>query len=170
MYPGGERVRLALRAVIAVFWDVVRSVTFAAGTTQVQQAFESTGLKCSSEVIPTPTPLCKCHYRIVYSTLQHRRCATCGVRLRGNNHRPCPKPDAIQQHLKGRTGFEGEIILYCQNRVCMSCYKSHLLVLKEPEQTISRDNDLQQLIDTYTQQIPPMSIFNCYLILSSPPG
>ena len=36
------------------------SVTFAAGTThqeQVQEAFERTGLKCSSDVIPTPTPL-----------------------------------------------------------------------------------------------------------------
>jgi len=128
------------------------SVTFAASTTQVQEAFESTGLKCSSEVIPTPAPLCmKYHYHIVYSTLQHRRCATCGVRLRGNNHRPCPKPDAIQQHLKETTGFEGEIC--CQDRVCMSCYKSHLVVLKGSK-PISRDNDLQQLIDTYTQQIP----------------
>ena len=35
----------------------------------------------------------------------------------------------------------------------MSCYKSHLVVLKESK-PISRDNDLQQLIDTYTQQIP----------------
>ena len=127
------------------------SVTFAASTTQVQEAFENTGLKCSSEVIPTPAPLCKYHYHIVYSTLQHRSCATCGVRLRGNNHRPCPKPDAIQQHLKETTGFEGEIC--CQDRVCMSCYKSHLVVLKGSK-PISRDNDLQQLIDTYTQQIP----------------
>ena len=30
----------------------------------------------------------------------------------------------------------------------MSCYKSHLVVLKESK-PISRDNDLQQLIDTY---------------------
>ena len=63
----------------------------------------------SSEVIPTPTPLCKHHYHLVYSALQSRECATCGVQLRGNNHWPCPKPDAIQKHLKESTGFEGEI-------------------------------------------------------------
>jgi len=75
MYLGGERVRRALRAVIAVFWDVV--------------------------VLPLPPHL---YASIVYSTLQHRRCATCGVRLTGNNHRPCPKPDAISGREQGLRG------------------------------------------------------------------
>ena len=65
-------------------------------TYQVQHAFESAGLNCSSEVIPVPTPLCKYHYHTVYNALQPRECTTCGTRLRGNSHRPCPKPDVIQ--------------------------------------------------------------------------
>ena len=118
---------------------------------ELQHAFQRTGLQCSSEVIPTPTPLCKHHYHLVYSAVQPRECATCGVRLRGNNHHPCPKPDVIRKHLKESTGFEGEI--HSQDRVCMTCYKSHLVVLKE-NKSISRDSDLEKLISTYTEQIP----------------
>ena len=121
-------------------------------TSEVHHAFESMGLKCSSEVIPTPTPLCKYHYHLTYNALQPRECATCGTRLRGNNHRPCPKPDVIQEHLRERTGFEGEI--HSQDRVCITCYKSHLVVLKADPQCVSRDNDLKQLVSTYTKQMP----------------
>ena len=35
----------------------------------------------------------------------------------------------------------------------MTCYKSHLVVLKE-NKSISRDSDLEKLISTYTEQIP----------------
>ena len=131
-----------------------RSVTLSAvgSTSEVHHAFESMGLKCSSEVIPTPTPLCKYHYHLTYNALQPRECATCGTRLRGNNHRPCPKPDVIQEHLRERTGFEGEI--HSQDRVCITCYKSHLVVLKADPQCVSRDNDLKQLVSTYTKQMP----------------
>ena len=73
-------------------------------TYQVQQAFESTGLNCSSEVIPVPTPLCKYHYHTVYNALQP---TTCGTRLRVNSHRPCPKPDVIQEHLREEPGLRG---------------------------------------------------------------
>ena len=130
------------------------SVTLSAvgSTSEVHHAFESMGLKCSSEVIPTPTPLCKYHYHLTYNALQPRECATCGTRLRGNNHRPCPKPDVIQEHLRERTGFEGEI--HSQDRVCITCYKSHLVVLKADPQRISRDNDLKQLVSTYIKQMP----------------
>ena len=130
------------------------SVTLSAvgSTSEVHHAFESMGLKCSSEVIPTPTPLCKYHYHLTYNALQPRECATCGTRLRGNNHRPCPKPDVIQEHLRERTGFEGEI--HSQDRVCITCYKSHLVVLKADPQCVSRDNDLKQLVSTYTKQMP----------------
>lgn len=48
------------------------------------------------------------------------------------------------------TGFEGEI--QSQDRVCLTCYKSHLEILKE-NKAISTDSDLKQLIDTYCQQI-----------------
>ena len=86
---------------------------------ELQHVFQRTGLQFSSEVIPTPTLLCKYHYHLVYSSLQPRECATCGVRLRGNNHHPCPKPGVIRKTLKESTGFEGEI--HSQDRVCMTC-------------------------------------------------
>ena len=119
---------------------------------EVQHAFYNIGLKCSSQAIPTPTPLCKYHYHLVYKELQSRqtRCKTCGSQLKQTNHRPCPKPEIIQQHLQEMTGFEGEI--QSQDRVCLTCYKSHLEILKE-NKAISTDSDLKQLIDTYCQQI-----------------
>ena len=40
---------------------------------ELQHAFDSTGLKCGSEVIPTPTPLRKHHYHVVYGELQSRQ-------------------------------------------------------------------------------------------------
>ena len=49
------------------------------------------------------------------------------------------------------TGFEGEIRSH--DRVCFTCYKSHLVILKQ-NKPVSKDSDLQQLIDTYYQQIP----------------
>ena len=36
---------------------------------ELQHAFQRMGLQCSSEVIPTPTPLWKYHYHLVYSSL-----------------------------------------------------------------------------------------------------
>ena len=51
------------------------------------------------------------------------------------------------------TGFEGEI--HSHDHVCLTCYKSYLVILKENKLT-SKDSDLKQLIDTYCQQIPCM--------------
>ena len=135
--------------------NTVFAVSAVATSDELQNAFDSTGLKCASEVIPTPTPLCKHHYHVVYGELQSRqkRCVTCGSRLKQSNHRPCPKPDVIQVHLQDMTGFEGEI--HSHDRVCLTCYKSHLVILKE-NKPISKDSDLKQLIDTYCQQIPCM--------------
>ena len=133
--------------------NTVFAVIAVATSDEVQHAFDTTALKCGSEVIPIPTPLCKRHYHVVYDTLQSRqkRCVTCGTRLKQSNHRPCPKPDIIQLHLQEMTGFEGEI--HSQDRVCLTCYKSHLVILKDNKPT-STDSDLKQLIDTYCQQIP----------------
>ena len=54
---------------------------------ELQHAFDSTGLKCGSKVIPTPTPLRKHHYHVVYCELQSRqqRCITCGSRFLRHN-------------------------------------------------------------------------------------
>ena len=51
------------------------------------------------------------------------------------------------------TRFEGEI--HSHDCVCLTCYKSHLVILKK-NKPISKDSDLKQLIDTYCQQIPCM--------------
>jgi len=123
---------------------------------EMQHAFDSTGLKCGNDPIPTPTPLCKNHYHLVYNALQSRQkcCVTCGSQLKLTNHRPCPKPDIIQLHLQERTGFEGEI--HSQDRVFLTCYKSHLVILKE-NQPISTDSALKQLIDTYWRFRRPLN-------------
>ena len=41
------------------------------------------------------------------------------------------------------------------DRVCLTCYKSHLVILKE-NQPISKDEDLKVLIDTLGQQTSTM--------------
>lgn len=132
--------------------STVIATSAVATSDELLHAFESTGLKCGSEIIPFPTPLCKSHYHLVYNALQSRqkRCATCGSHLKQSNHRPCPKPDIIQLHLQEMTGFEGEINSH--DRICLTCYKSHLVILKK-NKPISTDTDLKQLIDTYCQQI-----------------
>ena len=75
--------------------------------------------------------------------------------LRHCNSRPCPQPEVIQQHLRENTGFDGYV--KAQNKVCYTCYKCHLLILQQ-NKMISRDSDLQKLITTCKQQIPPAEI------------
>ncbi len=121
-------------------------------STQMKNAFNSMGLSCS-EVIPTPTPLCQYHYHLIYDVLKgvQRQCVTCGTWLKFTSHRPCINPDAIQEYLKEHTGFEGQILSH--DRVCLTCSKSHLVILQEHNPP-SKDSDLRQLLDSYSQQIP----------------
>ena len=113
------------------------------------------GIEFTNECIPIPTPLCKNHYHVLYDVLQSRRkhCITCGRRLRPGNDRPCPQPHIIQIHLSQHTDFVGDIL--SDARVCLTCYKSHLVILKE-NQPISKDEDLKVLIDTLGQQTSTM--------------
>ena len=115
-------------------------------------AFEAVGLSCAGD-IPVPTPLCQHHYYLVYGVLQSRQthCTTCGTRITQNNHRPCPNPDAIAKHLQDKAGFEGEI--HANDRVCIPCYKSQLVILQEL-QIISTNSDLELIISTLSLQIP----------------
>ena len=79
--------------------------------------------------------------------LQRRECATCGIRLKGNNHTVHAQNRMLFKNTSKRAqGLRGGIYT--------TCYKSHLLVLKE-NKPISRDSDLEELISTYTEQIPP---------------
>ena len=77
-------------------------------------------LQFRSESLPNPTPLCKSHYHAVYDVYQ--------LHLRVGNDRPCPQPHAIQKYLSEHTNFEGNI--FEGDSVCLTCYKSHLVVLK----------------------------------------
>ena len=56
--------------------------------------------------------------------------------------RVCPNPKLVQQVLCERTGFEETIPTSV--RVCASCYKAYLLIIKEGPKSI--DQDLIQLI------------------------
>ena len=120
---------------------------------ELKCAFESKGIEINTECIPTPTPLCKYHYYAVYNIQQprYKHCVTCGTRLGKENHRPCPQPQTIQLHLQEQTGFEGEIL--GSDRVCMTCYRSHLVILKGSHH-ISNDEELKALVKTFTQQPP----------------
>ena len=108
-------------------------------------------IEFKTERVLIPTPLCKNHYYVVYDALQSRKkhCITCGRRLRLGNDRPCPQPHVIQMHLSQHTDFEGDIL--ADDRVCLTCYKSHSVILKE-NQPISTDEDLKELVDTLGQQ------------------
>ena len=102
-------------------------------------------LQC--ENVSLPVPLCKHHYHLLYNTLhlnqKQTRCYTCQATLR-NGSRICTCPDAkpIQQYIADKTGFDGTIP--DDARVCTSCYKAQLLILKEAPK--STDIDLQSLI------------------------
>ena len=102
-------------------------------------------IKFHSYPIPNPTPLCKCHYHIVYNALQKRNCRTCGRRFQVGHDRPCPQPEAVQAHLSEHTDFTGEISE--NDRVCFTCYKSHLALVRQ-NNPISRDDDLRPLVES----------------------
>ena len=112
-------------------------------------ALESVKLQCRGQ-IQVPMPLCKHHYHLVYNLLQptQTNCRVCDICLKHTQSRLCPQPDVIEAHLRDTVGFEGHIT--SADKVCNSCYKSHLVVLQE-SQTISRDSDLQRLINTFEQ-------------------
>ena len=119
---------------------------------QVQDAAESSGLKCPPTV-PIPAPMCKHHYHLVYKFLKptQTHCITCGISLKHSNPKPCPQPELVENHLKENMGFEGTI--GCNDKVCNVCYRSHLVILQNQNRA-SRDSDLQQIITTVAGQIP----------------
>ena len=76
--------------------------------------------------LPTPIPLYKHHYHAVYNMLQVRQnnCRTCGRRLWAGNDRYCPQPKVVEAYLREHTDFTMDISE--SDRVCFTCYKSHL--------------------------------------------
>ena len=77
---------------------------------------------------------------------------TCGTLLRqDSNPKPCPQPALIEHYLKENTGYEGSIKE--SDKVCYVCYRSHLVILQQRNDS-STDKDLLQLIATLSKQIP----------------
>ena len=68
-------------------------------------AFKTAGLKCTTLEIPTPTPLCKHHYHVVYNLVQptQMHCVTCGTSLKHSNPKLCPNPEVIKKYLQENT-------------------------------------------------------------------
>ena len=87
MYLNRERARASKSSncCTVAYYNVVFAASAVATSNELQHAFDSTGLKCCSEVIPTPTPLCKHHYHVVYGELQLREKGhvSCGLWLYG---------------------------------------------------------------------------------------
>ena len=118
---------------------------------EMEQVFNSVGLKCSYPSVPVPVPLCTHHYHLLYNLMQPRQehCVTCGASLRRQtNPKACPQPALIERHLKETVGFEGAIRE--SDKVCYTCYRSHLVILQQGND-ISRDSEL---ITTLSQQVP----------------
>ena len=102
--------------------------------------------------VPTPTPLCKHHYQVLYNKIHpmQTHCITCGSSLRHTKSKTCNQPNVIELYLKEKAGFEGTIKE--GDKVCYVCYRSHLVILDtmDSEQT-STDSELYKL---YTGQHP----------------
>ena len=83
---------------------------------------------------------------------RQEQCVTCGTSLRrDSNPKPCPRPALIEHYLKENTGYEGSIKE--SDKVCYVCYRSHLVILQQRNDS-STDKDLLQLIATLSKQIP----------------
>ena len=93
---------------------------------------------------PFPAPLCTHHYYLVYDTLQPKvvYCSLCKSSLKGVAARHCPDPQRVQKYLEESIGFRGKIT--DDASLCMSCYKSHLQILKKVP--LSTDDDLLSII------------------------
>ena len=63
--------------------------------------------------------------------------------------RSCPNSNLINKYLLEQTGFEGN--LTNNSKVCFSCYKCQLEILKETSLS-STDTDLSQLITSLNSQ------------------
>lgn len=119
----------------------------------VISAMRSANLLGRASDTPTSIPFCQLHYSEIYRLLQQPKqtnCATCGISLRHKTTRACPQPHKVERILREMVGFEGH--LSEGQKVCYSCYKSHLLSI-EQSVTISTDSELQTLINSVKQSI-----------------
>ncbi len=81
---------------------------------------------------------------------KYNYCTTCGTTLRVTNHRKCSNPRKIEEYLRKHTDFDGHILE--NDKVCHTCYKSHLIIL-QTSNCPSTDADLEQLINDLSKQL-----------------
>ena len=124
--------------------------------TNIEEVFLAANLECKTPVIPVPAPLCIEHYRKVYNVINptQTNCATCGMSLKHCDSRTCPNPREIESFLTNNAAFEGHI--QPTDKVCITCYKSHLVILQKIKLT-STDEDLHKIICDFSKKKASMS-------------
>jgi len=109
--------------------------------------------KENSEPIETASsnegiPLCTYHYGILYRHLNpsHLKCKTCSKHISDiTKSQAVPEPGMIGAFLSENTDSNESIS--SNDRVCFTCYKSHLLLLKHLKGSVkSTDSDLKTSI------------------------
>ena len=73
MEKGTSKTITANHCVVGCNNTVLAASAMATTSDELQHAFDRAGMKCVSEVIPIPTPLCKHHYHVVYGELQKKQ-------------------------------------------------------------------------------------------------
>ena len=109
--------------------------------------------------------LCSIHYGEWYGCTHPETrlsCKTCGKRLEHTSKsRSIPEPQTLQTFLCESTKFEGT--LHTDDRVCLTCYQSHLVMLKHIKKSVqSTDSDLERLIDSLENSIPNLPNIDTY--------
>ena len=109
----------------------------------------------------TVTHLCDGHYRALHKELNpqsyQNKCVTCGLAIRGTTHiRHCPNPDLVQKHLQVHTGFEGTISV--TDKICETCYRSQLTLLKTEETSGSDNEEFESLVSSLQNSLPILPV------------
>ena len=102
-----------------------------------------------------PIPLCKRHYHIVYDLVQPSKQVY--VVLLVEPHRELITTQILerQEYLRKHTDFDGHILQ--NDKVCHTCYKSHLIIL-QTSKCHSTDADLEQLINDLSKQLSSFTV------------
>ena len=120
---------------------------------------ENVNIQPESSMHEKGVGLCKKHYGTWYRHIHpfHTKCKICEKNITDmSKSRVCPQPQVIQKYLRDNTDFVGEICI--DDKVCYTCYKSHLIIIKHINSTVSStDADLHLLIAQIQQNIPRVS-------------
>ena len=116
--------------------------------TNFSNSLSAANLKLKYDEIPSSIPLCNQHYHVIYNLHQptQTHCITCNMWLK-RNARSCPSPNIIEALLRQNTDFNSHI--RSSDKVCYSCYKSHLILLQRDKPI----NTLTELISSYSSKL-----------------